>query len=144
MSDCDDVNPNVKDICECTRAGMTLAQCNNRRLLWGKPPLESLGGLPPEMPVAAPLTTAQRVKSFVSITAQTVWRVVRLQPGLLTDEEMQPRIDTCLRCEHLSATGHCGLCGCSCQKENTVRFLNKLAHRGSECFDNPPRWGKME
>lgn len=147
MSECDDVNPNVRDICACTRAGMTLTQCNHRRALWGKPALTQLPGDGPQEPEAAQeaklLTTVERVKSFVSITAQTIWRVVRLQPGLLTDEQMQTRIDICQQCPRLVA-GHCELCGCNCQRENTVKFMNKLAHRDAACPDSPPRWGKFQ
>lgn len=143
MKECDSVNRNLRDICECTRAGMTLNQCNQRRLLWGLKPLESLGVSPyADEPEQNPLTTAERIASFVSITAQTVWRMVRLQPGLLTDEQMQPRIDICAKCPHLVAS-HCELCGCKCQRENVSKFMNKLAHRDSVCPASPPRWGKF-
>ena len=102
MSECDDVNPNVRDICACTRAGMTLTQCNHRRALWGKPALTQLPGDGPQEPVkndVKPLTTIEKITSFAAVTAHTVWRVVTLRPGLLTDEEMQPRLDICNACE---------------------------------------------
>ena len=128
--DCKHVPPLVRDICECTRAGMTLEQCNRRRLGFDVPPLDSLPGKDAE-PVK-PMTTTEKIASFAAVTAQTVWRYVVYGEGMLTEAEMQPRLDICLACPKL-VDSHCSLCGCACQKENKVKWLNKIAHRSSSC-----------
>jgi len=131
MGDCDHINHNVRDICECTRGGMTLEQCNRRRVGFGVPPLAQLPGLEPEPP-QKPLTSAERVASFLGVTSQTVWRFVTMQPGLLSNEQMQPRLDICNACPEL-VDGHCRLCGCNCQRENKPKFLLKVAHPTAKC-----------
>lgn len=143
MNDCDAINPNVRDICECTRQGMTLEQCNRRRMIWGLPPLDSLPGTEKPEPTQKPMTTAERVVSFLGVSCQTVWRAVTMRQGLLTNEQMQPRLDICNSCPEL-IDGHCRLCGCSCQRTNTVKWLEKIAHPDSVCPHDPPKWGKFK
>lgn len=136
---CDKVNHNLRDICRCERAGMTLEQCNRRRVAWGVAPLVTMPSSEPDPPPVKPMTTPEKIATFVSVTANTVWRYVTFQPGMLSKEEMQPRIDICLACPNL-VDGHCSLCGCACNSENKPKFLSKLAHRASQCPDDPPRW----
>jgi len=130
MSDCDSVNPNVRDICDCTRPGMTLLQCNQRRALWGLPPLLAPGNTPEPEP--KPLTTIEKVTSFLGVSAQTVWRYVTMQPGLLTNEEMEPRLAICRACDR-NVSNHCTLCGCACNPENKVKWMSRVAHPDAHC-----------
>jgi len=140
---CERINENIRDICECTRAGMSLDQCNRRRVSWGIPPLERLpSDEVADPPAQKPLTTGERIVSFLGVSSQTVWRYVTMQPGLLTNEQMQPRLDICNACPEL-VDGHCRLCGCLCVKENRPAFLSKIAHPDSVCPHKPPKWGKM-
>lgn len=143
MSDpCDKINVVLRDICRCERAGMTLDQCNRRRTAWGIKPLDAMPGeKAPEPP--KPMTTTERIASFAAVSAQTVWRYVTFQSGMLTEEEMRPRLELCNACPKL-VDGSCSLCGCSCKPDSKVRWLNKLAHRSSVCPDNPPRWGAVK
>lgn len=133
---CFDVNPNVRDICECRRAGMTLTQCNHRRALWGKPALTQLpgDGPQPEAPaeVPAPYTTTEKIASFVGVSLQTIWRYVTLQPGLLDEPAIQARLDICNSCEFMVAS-HCSRCGCSCQRENKTKWMLRVAHATASC-----------
>jgi hypothetical protein len=136
MSECDDVNPNVRDICECTRAGMTLTQCNHRRALWGKPALTQLPGdgphelAPPEVP--APYTTTEKIASFVAVSAKTIWRYVTLQPGLLDDASIEERLAVCRDCDQYADLS-CRICGCSCNKEGRMKWMLRVAHENAEC-----------
>lgn len=144
MDECDKVNPNLRDLCRCERSGQTLEQCNRRRLTFGVSPLLAMPGTEPPAATIEPksLTAFEKIKSFASVTAQTVWRFVAYNEAMLSEKEMQARLDICNACPRLQ-DGHCSLCSCSCQKENRVKFLSKLAHRSSVCPDDPPRWGPM-
>lgn len=135
---CDKINQNLRDICRCKKAGLTLSQCNRRRVAWGIPPLSDMPDEQPEP--LKPMSVVSRARSFASVTAQTVWRFVAHGEGMLSKAEMQPRLDACNACEHLK-NGHCTICGCSCQTENKIAFLGKLAHRSASCPLPDPKWG---
>lgn len=141
MDECSRINQNLRDICRCERAGQTLDQCNRRRVAWGIPPLDAMPGSEPQDD-PKPLNTAERIRSFAGVTAQTVWRFLVHNESMLTEEEMQPRLDKCNACPHL-VNSHCNLCGCSCVRENKPKFLQKIAHRSASCPDDPPRWGPL-
>lgn len=135
--ECGKIHPNLRDICRCERAGMTLEQCNRRRAAWG---ISAKGTIPEPVVEHKPMSTAGKIASFVSVTAQTVWRNVVYGEKMLTAEEMQPRLDICNACPSL-VDSHCNHCGCSCLRENKVKWLNKLAHRTSECPIG--KWGPV-
>lgn len=132
MGDCDDIHRHVRDICECTREGLTLEKCNKRRALWGRAPLDALPEKEAPPVLVRSLTTGEKITSFLGVSAQTVWRYVTLRPGLLTNEEMQPRLDICNACPKL-VDAHCTLCGCKCIAENTTRWMAKVAHPTAKC-----------
>ena len=136
MDPCDGLSPDRRPICKCTKAGLTLDQCNRRRVAWGIPPLS-------QMPDQPPLTTVQKAVSLTSTLMQTVWRHVTSGDGILSEPEIQARLDICKSCGHFDGQ-HCGLCGCSCQSANIPKWFNKLAHRSSVCPHDPPKWGKVE
>lgn len=117
-----------------------MEQVNHRRRLWNVAPLDALPVK--DAPVQRPLSTGERIVSFLGITAQTVWRAIKMEPWLLTEEEMQPRLDICNACVQL-VDGHCNLCGCNCQAENGVKFMSKLSHKDASCPMDSPKWGPL-
>lgn len=138
MATCDDVNPNVRDICSGHRAGITLTQVNYRRMLWGVPLLDSLptDGDPTDADGPAqeikPYTTTEKIASFVGVSAQTIWRYVTLQPGLLDDAAIEERLVVCRGCDQYSDQS-CRICGCSCNKEGRMKWMLRVAHENAEC-----------
>lgn len=139
--ECGKIHPNLRDICRCERAGISIEQCNRRRAIWGIGPKVEI---PEPVVEHKPMSTAGKIASFVSVTAQTVWRNVVYGEKMLTAEEMQPRLDICNACTDLEVGGNCRFCGCSCNKESKVKFMNKLAHRSASCaHPTAPKWGPI-
>ena len=134
---CDGLAPRFREICKCQN-GMTLEQCNKRRVAWGIVPLSEQPG-PVEQ---KPLTTVERVKSATATMIQTVWRYVSSGEGTLSNAEIEARLAICKTCDQFEKN-HCKLCGCACQQANVSKWFNKLAHRSSVCPHDPPKWNKI-
>lgn len=142
--ECGKIHPNLRDICRCERAGISLEQCNRRRHLWG---LSALNTLPVDdsPPDSAddhrPMSIAERAMSFASVMIQSVYRNVVWKDGLLSEEQMQARLEICRSCPKL-IDSHCLACGCRCVRENHSKWLTKIAHASAEC--PLKKWGRAE
>lgn len=130
---CNGLRPEFRDICKCVKPGVSLDECNRRRVSWGMAPLEELPK-PQEK-----LTIVEKAKSATSVMLQTIWRHVSNGDGLLTDDQINARLEICKTCDHFEKN-HCQLCGCACQAGNVSKWFNKLAHAASVCPHDPPKW----
>lgn len=81
------------------------------------------------------MSLLNKITKFVTTQAKSA------VTGLADQETIDARLAICQQCPHLQ-NDHCVKCGCACG--GGKKYLNKLAHKSSECPDNPPRWGAAE
>ena len=87
------------------------------------------------------MNNIERAATFAYVMVSTVIRRIKGQAGILTHDQIQARLDVCKTCENLGDDGKCSICGCECNDRQ--EWFSKLAHPGSNCPDNPPRWRSL-